>query len=78
METALHPVKMLTIKEAARLVPGLTRYRIRTMCISGELPCVRAGRKYLICEQVLLAYLLHPKQEPEQPVVNGIRRVDAQ
>ena len=43
-------VKMPTINEATQLVPGLTKYRIREMCISGEIPCVKAGRKYLICE----------------------------
>ena len=32
-------VKMLTINEAAKVVPGLTKYRIREMCIKGELPC---------------------------------------
>lgn len=34
-------VKMLTINEAAQLVPGLTKYRIREMCISGRFPASR-------------------------------------
>lgn len=50
-------LRMLTINEAAERVPGLTRYRIREMCQSGELPCIMAGRKYLICEQVLVRHL---------------------
>ena len=70
-------VKMLTINEAAQLVPGLTKYRIRKMCISGEIPCVKAGRKYLICEQVLIRYLTEPpmlrKQEPD---TRKLHRVD--
>jgi hypothetical protein len=40
--------KMLTIKECAGLVDGLTPYRIRQMCISGDLPHIKAGKKYLI------------------------------
>ena len=38
-------IRMLTINEAAELVPGLTKYRIREMCINGQIPCVKAGRK---------------------------------
>jgi excisionase family DNA binding protein len=47
-------VKLLTIKEAARLVEGLTEYRIRQLCLSGELPCFKAGKKYLINENAVL------------------------
>ena len=54
-------IQMLTINEAARKVPGLTKYRIREMCIKGELPCVKAGRKYLICNQVLMKKLTEPE-----------------
>jgi len=46
--------KMLTIKEAAQLIEGLTEYRIRQMCISGQLPCFMAGKKYLISEEALM------------------------
>lgn len=45
--------KVLTIKEAAKLIDGLTEYRIRQMCISGQLPCFMAGKKYLIAEENL-------------------------
>ena len=45
---------MLTIKEAAALVDGLTPYRIRQMCISGQLPHIKAGNKYLINKNKLL------------------------
>ena len=47
-------IKMLTIKEAANLIDGLTEYRIRQMCINGELPCLMAGKKYLISQAKLL------------------------
>ena len=46
--------KMFTIKEAAQLIEGLTEYRIRQMCISGQLPCFMAGKKYLISEEALM------------------------
>jgi hypothetical protein len=48
---------MLTIKAAAALVDGLTPYRIRQMCINGELPCIKAGKKYLINPSVLLDFI---------------------
>lgn len=37
--------RVLTIKEAAKLIDGLTEYRIRQMCISGQLSCFMAGKK---------------------------------
>ena len=46
--------KLLTIKQASQIVEGITEYRIRQMCISGELPCFKAGKKYLINENMLL------------------------
>ena len=50
-------VKLLTIKEAAQLVDGLTEYRIRQLCLSGKLPCFKAGKKYLINEKALIRIL---------------------
>ena len=49
--------RMLTINEAAERVQGLSKWRIREMCISGDLPHLKAGKKYLINEQVLIRYL---------------------
>lgn len=70
-------VKMLTINEAAQLVPVLTKYRIREMCISGEVLCVKAGRKYLICEQVLIRYLTEPPiPQKQEPNTRRLHRVD--
>ena len=52
--------KILTIKEAAQLIDGLTEYRIRQLVhstgfaiASGQLPCFMAGKKYLIAEENL-------------------------
>ena len=50
-------ITMLTIKEAAALVDGLTEYRVRQLCKSGELPTVKAGKKYLINKDNLLRFL---------------------
>ncbi len=68
-------VKMLTINEAAQHVPGLTKYRIREMCIKGEIPCIKAGRKYLICEQVLMDFLTNPAPTLTQET-GAIRMID--
>lgn len=48
---------MLTIKEAAALVEGLTEYRVRQMCINDQIPHIMAGRKYLINKDIFLNYL---------------------
>lgn len=60
-------IKLLTIKQAAKLVEGLTEYRIRRLCVTGKLPCIMAGQKYLINEQTLLDYVTHPQAEQEDP-----------
>ena len=49
---------MLTIKQAAALVDGLTEFRVRELCKSGELPCFKAGKKYLINKEILHKFLL--------------------
>ena len=50
-------ITMLTIKEAAELVDGLTEYRIRELCKTGMLPCFKAGKKYLINKDILYRFL---------------------
>ena len=50
--------RVLTINEAAKLIDGLTPFRVRQMCISGQLPCFMAGRKYLIYEENLYKIVL--------------------
>ena len=50
-------IVMLTIKEAAALVDGLTEYRVRELCRSGELPCFKAGKRYLINKEILYNFL---------------------
>ena len=50
-------VEMLTIKEAAALVKGLTEYRVRQMCILNQIPHIMAGKKYLINKEMFLDHL---------------------
>jgi len=50
-------IKLLKIREAAKVVDGLTEYRIRQLCRSGEMPCIMAGRKYLVNEQTLIDFV---------------------
>ena len=46
-------ITMLTIKEAAAMVEGLTEYRVRQMCVNKQIPCIMAGKKYLINKETL-------------------------
>lgn len=50
-------ITMLTIKEAAALVNGLTEYRVRQMCIHNQIPHIMAGKKHLINKEKFLDYL---------------------
>ena len=50
-------VRLLTIKLAAEVVEGLTEHRIRQLCKNGKLPCIMAGKKYLINEQTLISFV---------------------
>jgi len=50
-------LKLLTIKQSAEVIEGLTEYRIRQLCRTGQLPCVMAGRKYLINEKTLISFI---------------------
>jgi excisionase family DNA binding protein len=46
--------KLLTVKEAAQMIDGLTEFCVRRMCADGTLPCLKSGKKYLINQNVLL------------------------
>lgn len=70
-------VKMLTIKEAGKLIEGLSEFRIRQMCLDGTLRSVKAGRKYLICDKVLYETICNPvPRPPEAKSYHGIKPVD--
>ncbi|MCL2774217.1 MAG: helix-turn-helix domain-containing protein [Oscillospiraceae bacterium] len=57
MNTNESKVRLLTIKQAAKVIDGLTEYRIRQLCRTEELPYIRAGKKYLINEQTLINFI---------------------
>ena len=48
--------RLLTLKQAAELIEGLTEYRVRMLCLNGELKYHRFGKKYVIPERELLKY----------------------
>ena len=50
-------ITMISIKEAAELVNGLTKYRIRQMCIENQISYIMAGKKYLFNKEIFLNYL---------------------
>ena len=65
-ETAVEPqqsdaVEMLTIKECAALVPGLSEHTVRKLALSGKVASIRTGEgkngKILVNKNSLLAYL---------------------
>jgi len=64
-------VKLLSIRQAARLIDGLTEHRIRRLCASGELPCLMVGKKHLINEQTLIDYVTRPQNAKGGSQNNG-------
>lgn len=80
--------RMRTIKEAAAEMKQLdehtamTEWHIRQLALSGVLPRVKAGKKYLINLDTLFEYLENPAAEKfklnqnyNAATQNGIRRV---
>lgn len=58
---AAAPVEMLTIKECAEAVTGLSEHTIRQLVTQGKLPHIRTGRgkngKILIAKSALFDYI---------------------
>jgi excisionase family DNA binding protein len=48
--------RLLTIKEAACTIDGLSEYRVKKLCLEGELKFYKFGKKYMISEYELLDY----------------------
>lgn len=46
--------KLLTVREAAALIDGLSEYRVRRMCMCGQLPYFKSGNRVLITEENLM------------------------
>lgn len=50
-------VILLTIREAAAMVSGLSVYQVRLMIKNGQIPYIKAGTKIFINKAILLKYL---------------------
>jgi len=48
--------RLLTLREAAKLIDGLTEYRVRHMCLEGAIKFHKFGNKYMVSERTLLDY----------------------
>ena len=48
--------RLLTLKEAAKLIDGLTEYRVRQLCTQNNIRYHKFGNKYMINERELLGY----------------------
>lgn len=55
------PIEMLTIKECAATVKGMSEHTIRKLALQGKIPYIRSGEgkngKILISKSALLSYL---------------------
>ena len=85
MDTAKIP-RMRTIKEAMQELRALdshtaiTEYHIRQLAVSGVIPRVQAGKKYLINLDTLIEYMQNPTAQKFQPkssiaTTRGIKRI---
>ena len=54
-------LEMLTVKECAELVNGLSEHTVRQLIMQGKIPYVRAGKdkngKILIAKSALMSYI---------------------
>jgi len=48
--------RLLTLKQAAELIDGLTVYRVRMLCTANEIKYHMFGNKYMVSEYELLRY----------------------
>ncbi|MCH5300949.1 MAG: DNA-binding protein [Ruminococcus sp.] len=78
--------RMRTIKEAAAEIKAIdentamTEYHIRQLALSGVLPRIKAGKKYLINLDTLIEYMENPtadkfKAHNTTALQSGIRRI---
>ena len=56
MNTETKKLRLLTLKEAAELIDGLTEYRVRLLCTQNIIKYHKFGNKYMIPESELLKY----------------------
>lgn len=74
-------MRMRTITEAADYFreedpqTALTKTAVRRLVVSGAVPSVRIGNKYLVSLEALEEYLRSPRPERSQAAAGVIRRV---
>jgi hypothetical protein len=56
MTTETKKPRLLTLKEAAKLIDGLTEYRVRQLCTHDNIKYHKFGNKYMINEREILNY----------------------
>jgi len=73
--------KMRTLKEAYDYIKkidpatAITQNALRRMVVSGQVPCVKAGKKYLIDMDVLFEYLKGTNPEDVLPgYINPLKK----
>lgn len=75
-------MKMRTIEQAAAWLQendpetALTKTALRRLVVTGKLPCIRVGQKYLIALETLEDYLAGAVPLPPSRTVPEIRRVE--
>ncbi len=75
-------MKMRTIEQAASWLQendpetALTKTALRRLVVTGKLPCVRIGQKYLIALETLEDYLAGDVPLPPSGTMPEIRRVE--
>lgn len=50
-------IKLLTIRQSAKLIDGFTEYQIRRLVKNGALPYLKSGNRVLIEEQAIFDYI---------------------
>lgn len=74
-------MRMRTIEQAAGYIKSIdpetafTKTALRRAVISGELPSIRVGLKYLVALENIDAYLLGHPERMEDPAAGKIRQV---
>ena len=48
--------RLLTLKQAAALIGGLTEYRVRSLCRDNLIKYHKFGNKFMVSEKALLDY----------------------
>ena len=48
--------RLLTLKQAAELIDGLTQYRVKMLCLSGDIKYHKFGSKYMISEREIFRF----------------------